>query len=137
SASGDLAGIGKKLSADLGKTAAAVPLGDGWKLQGAGICMVGQTKSAQVLFSNGKTNISLMSVPIASYAPPDYTRYDEHDSSHLLSGISYKQVVYCLIASSSDGSVSAADLTALREKLASILLPPTDSCSDQVNKPGS
>ena len=129
----DFPGIGKKLSAELGKTVASVPLGESWSLQGAATCMVGQTKSAQLLFIKGQTAVSLMSVPSeAGYSPPDGTRYDQQYSGHLLSGLVYKQVIYCLIASSQDNSLSVADLQALREKLATIIAPAADSCGTDI-----
>jgi hypothetical protein len=115
----DYAALSKNLSSKLGKPAAAVPLGDGWKLQGAGICKVGDTTSAELLFQRGGTSVSLFSVPTrADYAPGDGTRYNEQKSDYLVAGIVHDRVIYCLVGRSIDHTLSMQVIQALRDELA-------------------
>jgi len=135
----DLAAIGNRLTAQLGKPVASMNLGDGWTVKGATIASVGKYQAAQILFQRGASTISMLSIPITEgYSPPDGQRYDEKDGDHLIAGVVQGQTVYCLIGLPKDGKPSAKELKQLREKLADhvrTFLPP-NSCappSDQTN----
>jgi hypothetical protein len=129
-AAADFDAIGKKLSSDLGKKVVSMPLGENWSFRGGTICMVGNTKSAQLLFARGQTTVSLMSVPTGvGYTPPNGKKYDDKVSDHLIAGVVYNQVAYCLIAQSKDQSLTVQELQALRDKIAAMFASSDSSCA--------
>jgi hypothetical protein len=129
-AAADFDALGKKLSSDLGKKVVSMPLGDSWSFRGGTVCMVGTTKSAQLLFARGQTTVSLMSVPTGGgYTPPNGTKYDKNESDHLVAGVVYNQVAYCLIAQSKDQSLTVQELQALRDKIAALFASSDSSCA--------
>ena len=71
-----------------------------------------------------------MSVPTGGgYTPPNGKKYDNKVADHLVSGVVYNQVAYCLIAQSKDQSLTAAELQALRDKIAAMFASSDSSCA--------
>jgi hypothetical protein len=117
----DYPAISKALGDELGYAVLAKPLGDGWKLEGARLCVVGTSNAAQVVFSKGDQTVSLFSVSTKvlyySDATKDGMNYSQIEQGHAVSGFVRGDAVHCLVASSKSGTPDLKALTRLREQL--------------------
>jgi hypothetical protein len=117
----DYPAISKALANQLGYPVLAEPLGDGWKFEGARLCVVGTSNAAQVVYSKGDQTVSLFSVSTKVLYYSDATRegmnYSQMEQGHAISGFVRGEAVHCLVASSKTGSPDLKAIKRLREQL--------------------
>jgi hypothetical protein len=107
----DFAAIGRKLSGDLG-----VPVH--WQFAGAGPCPVWGHESAHLLYRDGMQTLSVFSIPAKDFAlGNDSQRYAATLDTHRLAGFVHDGGLYCVVANSPDGQISAAEVSRLRDQL--------------------
>jgi hypothetical protein len=109
-----------KLRSRLGFPVLAMDLpGTNWKFRGFTEPLITGAKSGQLLFgADGKKFVSVFSMPksIVNGSAPA-CEYAQVNGSHPLAGFASNQAVYCLVASSKDGSLSLDDIRAIRDTL--------------------
>lgn len=93
--------------------------GTNWKFRSGTIGSVNGAKSGQLLFElDGKKFVSVFSMPrstVSGSAPA--CSYAQVNGSHPLAGFASTQAFYCLVASSTDGSLTLDDVRSIRDSL--------------------
>jgi hypothetical protein len=113
----DFAAIGRRLSGDLKISVLATPL-TSWQFAGAGPCPVWGHESAHLLYRDGPRTLSLFSIPAKDFAmPTDQDRYDATIGTHELAGFIRDGGLYCVVANSPNGQITAAQVQHLRDQL--------------------
>lgn len=113
----DFHGLGENLSGQLKIPVISTPLA-GWKFAGAGPCPIWGHATAHYLYRNGDKSLSVFSIPTSDMALKITTgEYTATVGTHKLAGFVKDGGLYCVLAESSDGSVSADDARELRNQL--------------------
>ena len=93
--------------------------GTDWKFRGAAVRTIHGGKSGQILFdAGGKKFISVFSMPpstVSGSAPA--CEYAQVAGTHPLAGFASNKALYCLVASSTDGSLTLDDIRTIRDSL--------------------
>jgi hypothetical protein len=115
----DLAAVRQKLRQELGHPVLASSPGPDWTFAGAGICKVGDTPAAHLLYKRGDDTISIISINARafSYSTQDGMTYEDTVNDHPISGFVKGGAVHCLIGSSKAGKLTLRELNGLRKKL--------------------
>lgn len=106
------------LSQAIGRPVLAAKLtDDGWKFEGGAVRDVGPHAAAQLFFTKGTSAISVFSLP-ASAVPnaKDDVTYDTVFNGHPIAGFVKKGGLFCIVGSSTDGSLTVDDVKALLER---------------------
>jgi hypothetical protein len=122
--------MGKQLRNVLGFPVLAASLpGDGWKFHGASICTVGKIVTAHLLFERqGKQYVSLFSMPVSEVSGSGSgCDYSEVSQNHVLAGFTTSVGFYCVVASSSDESMTIEEVRTIRDELKPLVIdvPPS------------
>ena len=133
----DFKAMGQQLGQRLNFPVLAANLpGKGWKFHGATVCKVGKIVTAHLVFDlNGKEYVSLFSMPVTEVADSgracDYT---EVLNKHVMAGFTTETGFYCVVATSSDDSVTVEEIRTLRDELKPYLvdLPPNANPTGQL-----
>ena len=118
STSGSFEVVSQQLHKRLGFPVLAADL-PGWKFDGAAVSNVANTKSAQLFFdSDGKQFVSVFSLPasfIQGVAPG--CDYCQANDKHAMAGFATPSGFYCVVGSSTDGSLTLDNIRILRDGL--------------------
>jgi hypothetical protein len=115
----DYAAIGRKLSGDLGVPVLSIPLAH-WEFAGAGPCPVWGHESAHLLYRDGMQTLSVFSIPAKDFAlGSDNERYAATLDTHRVAGFVHDGGLYCVVANSPDGQITAAEVSRIRDQLLS------------------
>jgi hypothetical protein len=106
----------------------AAALGDDWQFKGAGICKVGDTPAAHLLFARGDERVSVFSLPFK----PDYGdeggSYSETVDHTAITGFANAGALYCVVGNkTTGGDIPMADVKPLLAKVRSSLGCPAGS----------
>jgi hypothetical protein len=113
----DFAAIGRRLSGDLHVPVLSTPLAD-WQFAGAGPCPVWGHESAHLLYREGARTLSVFSIPARDFAlGTQDQRYAATLDTHQLAGFVRDGGLYCVVANSPDGQISADQVARLRDRL--------------------
>jgi hypothetical protein len=113
----DFAAIGRRLSADLHVPVLATPMAD-WQFAGAGPCPVWGHESAHLLYREGDRTLSIFSIPAEDFAlGTQDQRYAATLDTHQLAGFVRDGGLYCVVADSPDGQISADQVARMRDRL--------------------
>jgi hypothetical protein len=118
STSGNFATVGQQLHKRLGFPVLAADL-PGWKFDGAAVSNVANAKSGQLFFdSNGKQFASVFSLP-ASFVQgvAQGCDYCQANDKHAMAGFATPNGFYCVVGSSTDGTLTIDDVRILRDGL--------------------
>lgn len=99
------------LSADLPKP--------GWKFKGAQVCTVSKIVTAHLVFEyQGREYISLFSMPASSVSgSAPGCDYAQTDNRHLMAGFATQAGFYCVVATSTDESITIEEVRTIRDEL--------------------
>jgi len=87
---------------------------DGWTFDGGGVRKVGDFLAAQLKFSKGKASISVFSLPASAVSGAQYgTEYDTVFKGSPIAGFMKGPGLYCIVGSSTDGSLNVDDVKRL------------------------
>ena len=103
--------------AESGVAASATHLGGDWKFKGAGICQVGQTRAAHLLFARADEFVSVFSLLApenCGYGPDSYTEMFE---KHPVAGFRHGDALYCVVGSCDKGEFTEAELRPVLQKV--------------------
>jgi hypothetical protein len=115
--------IGQQLRQKLGFPILAARLPGSWNFHGASVCPVGSTSSGHLLFENAKKQggtefVSIFSLPHAfvdDHCPSGECA--QIDDKHPMAAFVTPAGFYCVVGSSTDGSLSLGQVRALRDQL--------------------
>jgi hypothetical protein len=110
-----------ELTKQINNPVAVISPGDAWTLKSARATSIADNKTAQFLFAKNdspNTTVSLFSVPVfRPYTPVDGAEYDQSFNGHAVAGFVSKEMIYCIVLNSPDGSVKIEQLEPLRTQL--------------------
>ena len=122
----DFSGVAQRLQNELGFSVLTGPVDDdkspdpkgAWDFRGAAVCPVGQVAAAHLLFSRRGQAVSLFSLPRAS-CPNARTGdvFESEDPDHPVTVFVRPGGIHCVVGSSDDGSLSAAGVRRLGDRL--------------------
>jgi hypothetical protein len=107
----------EKLTAGIGVTASTISLGADWTFKGAGLCKVGDTKAAHLLFARGEEFLSIFSFMApadCAYGSDPYTSMFE---KHPVAGFRHGDALYCVVGSRSSGEMPRTQVDAVLQKV--------------------
>ena len=115
----DFARVAQALEKQLGQRVAAASIGDGWTCRGAAICTVGTCSAAHLVFvrtgdGSSRATVSLFSMP-PSECRSRCGDVEYEQAGHPIAGFARADGVFCLVGSSTDGSLKPDDVRALRD----------------------
>ena len=115
----DFAKIGNEMEQKLGFPVLSSNLTGSWTFHGASVCFVGNIRSAHLVFErDGKQFLSFFSLPpTAVKNSSDGAEYAEVDDRHPLAGFSTPAGFYCIVGSSTDGSLTLDQVRSMRDRL--------------------
>ena len=106
------------LTQSAGVTASAISLDAGWQFRGAGVCDVGASKAAHLLFVRGDDSVSIFSMPATAEcgggAPGCYRDTVE---KHPVAGFQRGSALYCIVGSDPNGEFTATELNTIVDKV--------------------
>jgi hypothetical protein len=118
SISGNFMEVGQQLHKRLGFPVLAADL-SGWTFRGAVLSNVNNTKSGQLFFdSKGKQFVSVFSLPasfVQGVAPG--CDYCQANDKHAMAGFATPSGFYCVVGSSTDGTITLDNVRVLRDML--------------------
>jgi hypothetical protein len=115
----DDAGMVRALREQLGRAVlVARPTEPGWNFRGAAVCPVGNVPSGHLVFARGSDTLSIFSLP-KSAAPQlqngqEFTMAIDH---HLIAGFEKDGALFCLVANSPSGTITASTLLTMRSQM--------------------
>lgn len=116
---GDLGRVASALRAQLNRPVlAGAPASSGWRFHGARVCTVSGHEAAHLVFVNGPAAVSVFS--FAAAACGDCAAADLCEATtagHALAGFSLGGGVFCVVGSSTDGSLTLDRVRAIRDDL--------------------
>jgi hypothetical protein len=113
----DLEALRTELSDGSKVTATVVSLGGDWKFRGAGICDVGGTKAAHLLFVRADEYASIFSMPASAECGYGTDAYNESIEKHAVAGFRHGDALYCVVASNTKREATRDDINPLLEKV--------------------
>jgi hypothetical protein len=110
--------LAKAIQSKLNLTPLVAPVGRGFTLQGAQIVDLGGTSAAHLFYTNGSQSISVYNLPASAMPsyPCDVTLTGD-DAPLPTAGFIHNDGAYVVVGSSSDHSLTAADVKAIRNAL--------------------
>jgi hypothetical protein len=110
--------IRKELRQKLGFPILSADLTEGWQFHGASVCPVGKTSSGHLVYQRGKEFVSLFSLP-HSFVQGVINNGDcsQIAEQHPIAGFVTANGFYCIVGSSSDGSLTLDQVRAFRNEL--------------------
>jgi hypothetical protein len=127
--------MGKQLRSQLGFPVLAANLpGENWKFHGASICTVGKIVTAHLIFDRkGKQYVSLFSMPVGEVSGSGAgCDYSEITQNHVLAGFTTSVGFYCVVASSSDDSITIEEVRTIRDELKPLVIDVPPSPNSQL-----
>ena len=119
----DFSRIGQSLSVMLHIPVLSGDPSGPWDFRGASICPVGERKSAHLLFARGNQAVSLFSLPPDSWkSPTENASCTECDGTHALAAFATANGFYCIVGSSTDGSLTIDQVRSARDRVRSDLI---------------
>jgi hypothetical protein len=110
--------IASVLTRRLGWPVLAGSLGDDWTFKGASICPVGPNHSAHLVFKHDNQDVSIFSLPVSVLpGQAENASYQQVEAGHPIASFSEHGGLFCVVGSSSDGSLTLGAVSAIREKL--------------------
>lgn len=115
----DFPAIARLLSAELNHPVIATAMGHDWEFRGAGICPVGPTQSAHMLYARGDAFVSVFSLPASAFpAHADKVDCDAAVKGHPVAGFAEQGAFYCVVGSTGGTSpMDAREVQAIRDQL--------------------
>jgi hypothetical protein len=106
------------LTQSAGVTASATSLDAGWQFRGAGVCDVGATKAAHLLFARGDDTVSIFSMPATAECGGGWPGcYRDTVEKHPVAGFHRGGALYCIVGSDPKGEFTATELNSIVEKV--------------------
>ena len=114
----NFAEIQKELHQKLGFPILSADPTGGWQFHGGSICRVGDTPSGHLVFQRGKEFVSLFSLP-HQFVAGVMNSGDclQIASEHPMAGFVTPNGFYCIVGSSSDGSLTLEQVRSMRDDL--------------------
>jgi hypothetical protein len=114
----------QKLREQLGFPALAITAGDGWTFYGASaLCMVGNARSAHLVFKQSGRSLSIFSVAASSESwpdgrsPTDGTRFSNTQAGHPILSWVHDGTVYSVVGFSPNDALNLHDLAPVADRL--------------------
>jgi len=122
--------IGRQLQERLNYPVLATDIPEpGWKFKGAKICTVDKIVTAHLLFElRGKEYLSLFSMPVSNISgAASGCDYSQSDDRHLMAGFATQTGFYCVVATSTDESITIEEVRTIRDELRPLMadVPPS------------
>ena len=95
-----------KLAAGAGVTASTISLGGDWKFKGAGVCQVGESKAAHLLFVRADEFVSIFSLAAPEDCGYGSDSYRDMFEKHPVAGFRRGDALYCVVGSKGSGEMS-------------------------------
>ena len=116
---GDMSRVAAALRSQLNRPVlAASPAGPGWHFHGARVCTINGHQAAHLVFVNGHAAVSVFS--FSSAACSECARADRFEvpttPGHAVTGFAQGEGLFCVVGSSSDGSLTLDRLRAFRDE---------------------
>jgi hypothetical protein len=108
----DFASLKARLSREEGVNVFAAALNGGWQFRGAGLCKVGQTKAAHLLYARGFETASVFTLPSDDSVCSMSSVYAQTEANHAIAAVSRGGALYVVVitnAGSSDVPVKDAE----------------------------
>lgn len=110
--------IASVLTRRLGWPVLAGSLGDDWTFKGASICPVGPNHSAHLVFKHDNANVSIFSLPASVLSgQAENVSYEQVEAGHPIASFTEHGGLFCVVGSSSDGSLTLGAVSAIRQEL--------------------
>lgn len=114
----DYAAIATALSTRLGWPVLSAAPGGDWTFAGASICPVGSQNSAHLVFKRGRDDLSVFSLPVRIVGTIRRdTSFDQIEAGHPIASFASGGGLFCIVASSPDGSMTLETTRAIRAEL--------------------